>query len=138
MKDLVFRLIGDPSIRWIIGYAWAIIVGGILTHWLVPALRRGIPRGPQPDSGFPPGPWTVGLFEQVFFTTAVAFELQGAIVAMFIWMTAKMVAHWNAEINTLNIVPMRLSALLGNLSSLFFALTGGLICNGKVWAAIAA
>ncbi len=75
-------------------------------------------------------PWITGTAESVFFTTAVFFSMSGVLIAMMLWITLKMAAKWGARGDrTKGIHYVRLTALLGGLISMFFALVGGLIAR---------
>ncbi len=79
----------------------------------------------------------MGLLERFFFTLAVAFNIPGVGVAMLAWIAAKMAANWNNRKPSVNITEDdlksdRLSALQGGITSMFFALLGGLVCAGRI------
>ena len=84
----------------------------------------------------------VGPAERLFFTLIIAFEISGAAVAMMVWITLKMLtsrvySEKQAKISEknlkeeaesiLSIFNFEFVSLLGNLSSMLFALIGGLI-----------
>ena len=79
-------------------------------------------------------PLITGTAERLFFTLIVAFGVSGAAVAMVAWIALKMVASGSdrirraAEVNA-ELLAFEFAGLLGNLSSMFFALVGGLICR---------
>ncbi|HKO42994.1 MAG TPA: hypothetical protein VJU84_06885 [Pyrinomonadaceae bacterium] len=76
--------------------------------------------------------WLIGTIERLFFTFIVAFEISATAVAMIAWLTTKMVTGWNRP-GAANVTSEgALTALLGGLISMFFALIGGLICAGKI------
>ena len=79
----------------------------------------------------------MGLLERFFFTLAVAFNIPGVGVAMLAWIAAKMAANWNNRKPSVNITEDdlksdRLSALQGGITSMLFALPGGLVCAGRI------
>jgi hypothetical protein len=79
--------------------------------------------------------WLVGLIERTFFTVLVAFNVSATPVAMIAWVTVKMLYSWDIvwrERENITVRSLVLSALLGNLLSMLFALIGGLICRGSI------
>lgn len=79
--------------------------------------------------------WLVGLVERTFFTILVAFNVSATAVAMIAWVTVKMLYSWDiawSERGNITVRSLVLSALLGNLVSMLFALIGGLICRGSI------
>ena len=123
-------------VRWVIGYGFA-LGGSRAIGPVIHRLRMYLGNGNWPPKNTKKEipPWVVGLIEGVFFTTAVAFEMSGVTVAMIAWIAAKMAANWGARKfeGIDNIQAFRLSALLGSLASMGFALIGGLICRGTIW-----
>jgi hypothetical protein len=79
-----------------------------------------------------------------FFTICVTFDLSGTIVGMMAWIVAKMGTRWMIEIELIKIqenpntkvLPRALSALLGNLISMMFALIGGLLIRYSIFGEI--
>jgi hypothetical protein len=77
-----------------------------------------------------------GTVERLFFLVAVAFNLSGVVVAMVGWIGVKMAAHWGArpeapeQQKSGSIYAIRITAILGGLLSLLFAMVGGLVCSG--------
>jgi hypothetical protein len=76
-----------------------------------------------------------GSAERLFFTLIVAFNVSGAAVAMVGWITLKLLTsrpyrEKRAEEEGTLPLAFEFAGLLGNLSSMFFALVGGLICGG--------
>lgn len=70
--------------------------------------------------------WIVGTVERSFFTLAVAAGLPGVSAAMILWIATRMAAGWgSAAQETPNIEVLRLTALLGGVVSMTFALVGG-------------
>jgi len=66
-----------------------------------------------------------GIIERVFFTVVVAFDVSGTATAMMGWIAIKMAAVWNVSQPR----AATIFTALGGLMSMFFALTGGLICR---------
>lgn len=79
-------------------------------------------------------PITIGIFERVFFTVMVAFNISGAGVAIVSWMLIKMATGWNRISGGGETWRRMLSftGLLCSMTSLFFAVLGGLIANGRI------
>ena len=70
--------------------------------------------------------WKVGTFERAFFTVGVAAGMPGVLTAMMLWIAAKMAAHWGTRSEKVHdLEALRLTALLGSLVSMMFALIGG-------------
>jgi len=74
-------------------------------------------------------PWIPGLLERAFFTTVVALDIQGAIIAMMTWLAVKMLTNLNrVNLPPKKIVRLRaLTGLQGSFMSMFFAFIGGQI-----------
>jgi hypothetical protein len=129
--------------RWFIGFGIvALIVGSVVT-W---AVRRGLlicfkSIAPEKDWGLEPSKqkwlslhrFLLGVFERSFFAVLVAFEVQAVAASLILWITVKMLSGWNrmqdpglmAKVHSFN-------ARLCNLTSLGFAVVGGLIINGNI------
>lgn len=70
--------------------------------------------------------WKVGAFERGFFTVGVAAGIPGVLTAMMVWIALKMATHWGTlGKESQDIEAIRLTALLGSLTSMMFALVGG-------------
>lgn len=85
---------------------------------------------PKPnDIALPPG--LQGILERAFFTTVVALNIPGAIIAMMTWLAVKMLTNLNrGDLPPKKIVRLRaLTGLQGSLMSMFFAFIGGQICQ---------
>ncbi|MFH2011710.1 MAG: hypothetical protein ABIJ37_03245 [Pseudomonadota bacterium] len=142
MKSLV--------IQWLVGLTISLGIGQIVTWGFLKCLRSciKIPEGifsSERFKGVPP--WLIGTIERIFFTFIVAFDISGFATAMILWIATKMLSGWHRavpgirvrlndeeyELNHRDIVPVSFSSLLGNLVSMFFALIGGLICQGRIW-----
>lgn len=127
-------------IRWLLGIGLSLLGGHFVVGLVVDGLRAQIKVAPEafddlPPSTWEPDPripsWATGLIERLFFTLAVAFDVSGAATAMMVWIAIMMAANWN-RLGKPD-APGALSAALGGLVSMLFALTGGLICRGVVW-----
>ena len=113
---------------------WFLVLMGIFVafvpaHWVVPDVLEWLREDvsfdhPDDDDGVPGS--VVGWFERTFFTLAILASVSGAITGMVLWMGVKMAAHWDTRTES-GVEAMRITALLGNLLSLFFALAGGLL-----------
>ena len=89
--------------------------------------------------GKPIHPAIIGIIERLFFTIVVALNLAGAVVAMIGWIGLKTLASRphremraekleNETGSTYSPAPgFQYAGVFGNLTSMFFALTGGLI-----------
>ena len=90
---------------------------------------------PLPESSERQVPLLItGTAERLFFTLVVAFNVPGAAIAMVAWIALKLLAsradrERRAEELEKPLLAFEFAGLLGNLSSMFFALVGGLICR---------
>src|SRR5437867_2105861 len=131
-------------LRCLLGFIWSLGFG-YLAAWLVVnrlrahlAARRASSASSSASMhaalGVPT--WLTGMIERLFFTTAVAFDLSGTATAMMAWIGLKMAADWYRQRQPEEPrpdPPGALSAALGSLVSMLFALTGGEICRGRIW-----
>ncbi len=73
--------------------------------------------------------WVTGSVERLFFTVLVGLGVLGVPALMLVWLGLKMATNWNHP--TWKDKPetraYALSALLGGLVSMLFALIGGLL-----------
>lgn len=122
----------EVVVRWLIGLFVSLVVGWLVTSQFVQLVRARYKI--EYISGTSPGvPASLtGLVERLFFTVVVAFDISGTVVAMIGWIAAKMVANWSRQGTTYEFAPGALSALLGGMVSMLFALLGGLISSGKI------
>jgi hypothetical protein len=100
-----------------------------LGHFAVPRVLEWLRKDLGDESTLPgeelPA-WIVGTIERAFFTIAVAAGLPSVLVAMMLWIAAKMAAHWGSRSEEIHdIEALRLTALLGSVVSMLFALIGG-------------
>jgi hypothetical protein len=131
-------------IRWVIGYL--VSVGGglifvtllmrILHCWIkTKAYGRG-EKYRETRWKLDISPWFIGVIERVFFTTIVAFDFSATAVAMIGWITVKMLYNWNLLTQrhfSITTRSLAFAGLLGGLTSMLFAVIGGLICKGQIW-----
>jgi|SRR5919108_1720987 hypothetical protein len=120
--DSVLVLSELPWVRWVVGLVVVSLVGGAVAGGLVVALTRG---WDEFLNGLP-----IGFVERLFFTLGVAFALPGIVTAMIAWIAAKMAAGWGSESGTPK--TYRIGALAGGLSSMVFAMLGGLVAAGRI------
>jgi hypothetical protein len=124
-------------VYWLVGLTVALVAGHFAAKSVVDWLRSRIvlahaadkePYKPLwlSDIGIPVG--MTGFIERLFFTTAVAFELSGVATAMIAWIVVKLAADWNRPTTPADPAGT-LSAALGSLVSMLFALAGGMICR---------
>jgi len=127
----------EVLIRCSLGLFTSLVVGSWVTGFFLRRVRRRLDRlrGLRGDSDPAPWhgvqdipPWLTGVIERLFFTVVVAFNVPGAVVAMIAWLGVKMATDWNRPPATPPAGAM--SALLGGLVSMLFAVAGGLICSG--------
>ncbi|MFH2012571.1 MAG: hypothetical protein ABIJ37_07735 [Pseudomonadota bacterium] len=127
--------------QWLVGLTISLGIGHIVTHFSLKWLRSyiGIQKDDYLSSKFKGVPgWLIGLIERLFFTFIIAFDVSGSATAMIVWVATKMLSGWHRtgigdKLKIEDIVPISFSALLGSLVSMFFALIGGLICQGRIW-----
>jgi hypothetical protein len=127
-------------VRWIIGLGVSLGIGALVTgklvEWLRAPIEREVAEREKPldikRERLTIDNWLVGLIERPFFTVLVASEVSGTAVAILGWIALKMVFDWGViswkEGDRL-VRSYLFTALIGNLSSMFFALIGGLICS---------
>lgn len=113
--------------------ALGILAGFVISlgvaHFAVPWALEWLRKDLGDDSTLPgedlPG-WKVGTVERAFFTLAVAAGMPCVVTAMMFWVAAKMAAHWGTQTGPVrDLGALRLTALLGSLASMMFALVGG-------------
>jgi len=144
---------------WVFGLFVSLFVGHVLTSFSLVHLRKYLEQRedefkefsrdekflfylgidfypPLPESSERQVPLLItGSAERLFFTFIVAFDVSGAAIAMVAWITLKMLASRRYRVQraeeegTTTPLAFEFSGLLGNLSSMFFALVGGLICG---------
>jgi hypothetical protein len=144
---------------WILGLSVSIFIGHVLTAFSLVHLRRYLERReeefkeftrgerfdfyvglefypPLPESSERQVPLLItGSAERLFFTLIVAFNVSGAAIAMVAWIALKLLAsrpyreERAMEEGAATPLAFEFAGLLGNLSSMFFALVGGLICR---------
>lgn len=75
-----------------------------------------------------------GVIERLLFTIFVAFDLSATAAAMMAWLAVKMVTYINrGDLPKHAITRQRaMTALLGGMVSMLFALVGGLLCRLKI------
>ncbi len=118
--------------RWVIGLLVSLAVGWLVTGQFVRWVRTHYGIGEHTGaSPFVP-PSLTGLVERLFFSVLVAFNISGTAVAMIGWIAAKMATNWNRLGTPVQFSAAALSALLGGMVSMLFALLGGLICSGQI------
>jgi hypothetical protein len=136
---------------WVIGLFISLVVGQLAAGYLVVNLRKYLHNDTQFKSYskeqkfcfyfgidfYPPldpserqiPAYITGPTERLFFTLLVAFDISGAAVAMVAWIGLKMAtskSFRNRE-ESESVFPFELTGLLGNLTSMLFALAGGVI-----------
>jgi len=144
---------------WVFGLFVSLFIGHVVTAFSLVCLRRYLEQRedefkefsrdekflfylgidfypPLPESSERQVPLLItGSAERLFFTFIVAFDVSGAAIAMVAWITLKMLASRRYRVQraeeegTTTPLAFEFSGLLGNLSSMFFALVGGLICG---------
>jgi hypothetical protein len=117
---------------WGLGFLFSLVLGGIVT-WVFVALLRWW-MGTPPKALFKKGAKAVpavltGLMERLFFTVLVGLDTPAVPAYMLTWLGLKMATNWNHPDwkDKPDARAYALSALLGGLVSMLFALLGGLI-----------
>lgn len=125
------------SSHWVLGMGLSIIGGAAGTWAFLWLLRRSLslPAKPELTAGarrVPP--WLTGAVERTFFTVLVGLEVAGTPTAMIGWLALKLATNWNHPEwkDQPNARTFALTALLGGLVSMFFALIGGMVCAGAL------
>ncbi len=120
--------------RWSTGMFVSLAIGQLVTGLFLKSVRNHykIELGSSTSPGIPA--YVIGLVERLFFTIIVAFNISATAIAMIGWLTVKMVSNWNRTggSSSADFAPAALSALLGGMVSMLFALLGGLICSGQI------
>ena len=142
---------------WIFGLFVSLFIGHVVTAFSLVCLRKHLEQREDEWNEFtrdqkflfyfgidfyPPidpserqvPPLIAGTAERLFFTFIVAFNVSGAAIAMVGWITLKLITsrpyrEKRAEEEGAPPLAFEFAGLLGNLSSMFFALVGGLICG---------
>jgi hypothetical protein len=114
--------------KWVYGLFVSLILDQFITWLSIRSMRKGMET---PDHNRVKS-WITGTIERTFFTFAIIYNLPGVLVAMIAWIAAKMVAAWNTIEEFPDIEKLRISALLGGIISMFFAMLGGLIIRGCI------
>jgi hypothetical protein len=122
----------DVVLRWVIGLFVSLGVGWLVTYQFVRWVRAHYRIEEHTGAAAFVPPWLTGLVERLFFTVLIAFNISGTAVAMIGWIAAKMAANWNRPGTPVAFAGAALSALLGGMMSMLFALLGGLICSGQI------
>jgi hypothetical protein len=123
-------------LRWSIGLIGFSLILGWVSSWILLKILRHITLKKTggklpPDLGIPN--WLIGLLERLFFTLIVAFEVSGTAVAMIGWLTLKMASNWHQISKGKDVARgLGIASLLAGVTSMIFALIGGLICSGKI------
>ena len=118
-------------IKWLIGLALSLVVGGWVTGFFVGWIRNCWVSELSSDTATGIPAWLVGVIERLFFTIVVAFDISSSAIAMVAWISVKMLTGWNRQ-GAKSTADGALSGLLGDVVSMLFALVGGLICAGKL------
>ena len=125
----------QPFIRWVIGLAFALILGHFVTDLFVDLMtKRHFRRNPLDEAKYPKKDefmaiWT-GTLERFFFVLLIAFSVTATATAMVGWIAIKMTPNWAILKRGKSFAFI---SLLGNVVSMTFALLGGLVCSGEVW-----
>ena len=79
-------------------------------------------------------PWLTGFVERSFFTTIIGLGINGVAPAIIAWLALKMLTNWNSKVweEDPKAKAFAFTALLAGLVSMFFAVLGGLIWEGKL------
>ena len=128
---------------WLIGLLVSLLIGHLVTDIFLNRLRLHIKRKADQrheteifnsimSEPLDAPNWLIGLTERTFFTILVSFNVPATAIAMITWIAVKMVYNWGVlvrENSTVTHRSLAFSALLGNISSMFFAALGGIICR---------
>ncbi len=127
---------------WIVGLSMSMIIGSIIT-WICwknlhsfyeKTLKEKKWEYKQEEiEKIPLYPFIVGILERVIFTIMIAFQVSGVGGAIFAWVGIKLVTGWNRLVGgDVSKRMLAFTGLISSLISLFFAILGGLICNGQI------
>jgi hypothetical protein len=128
---------------WLIGLGGVSLILGSLVTWGVwkglhsfyedTVERKGWDVEKSKIEKIPRYPFITGILERVMFTLLIAFQVPGVGGGIFAWVGIKMVTGWGRVSG--GETPYRMLAftgLLSSLTSMLFAVVGGLICNGQI------
>lgn len=129
-------------LRWIMGLFFSLEIGSVVTPLALKEIKtyaeylfRKKDYRLLLTTKIPDFPWLVGLFERLFFTLIVAFNVNGTAIAIIGWITVKTyTTHW-FERDWDKVTPSKLDvyiSLMASMVSMMFALIGGLICNKNI------
>lgn len=125
------------------GFALSLLGGAVMAHAVLYALRKWLrlPSENELHGGqYRRVPsWVTGVVERLFFTTAVAYDLSGAAVAMIGWITLKLAINWNRAFRSDQDqhspprVQRAFAAMLAGMASMWLAVLGGLVAKGSLF-----
>jgi hypothetical protein len=128
---------------WLIGLGGVSLILGSLVTWAIwkglhsfyedTVRRRKWDVDLSKIEKIPLYPFWTGVLERVMFTLLIAFEVSGVSGGIFAWVGIKMATGWGRISG--GETPYRMLAftgLLSSLTSMLFAVVGGLICNGQI------
>lgn len=129
------------TIRWGVGFAFAVGVGFLGVRRFLRQLRKYIGYNPPDVAPDTPGvpDWLVGVMERSFFTVAVGMNIQGYLIAMGAWLALKMASNWHLQYveddpaERARKIRYGMTALVAGLLSMAFALAGGLVASNQWW-----
>lgn len=125
----------DPTVwRWIFGLTFSVGVGHFILEYGLRALRMSIIKRPTLGQPGIRG-WQWGVIERPFFIILVVYNMKIAVPAMLVWIGIKMKINWG-DVNKASKekwLQVPNTSLYGDFVSMFFALIGGLICDGTLW-----
>lgn len=136
-------MVKHTAVGWVIGLGVvSLFLGSVVSFLVWRALhkyfgRLNVERGWNLPSDFTTTVWLypflIGILERLFFTILIAFQVTGAGGGLIGWIGVKLAVGWGSvkEGKTANRA-LAFSGLLSNLTSLLFAVLGGLICNGTI------
>jgi hypothetical protein len=121
--------------QWIVGLAFAVVAGGIVTPFFLYPLRWGLKLRKKRPPGRVPA-WLTGAVERFVFCVFVGLDVSGAGTAMMAWLGLKLATNWNHVEMTSepSARTFAFSALVAGLVSMLFAVLGGYVARGDLWA----
>lgn len=126
-------------LSWTYGFLVSLLLGTIVSTIFIKLIRhfkdlKNIEKD-KLDSKHRIGGFFIGIIERIFFTVCTAFNLSGLVIGIIGWLTIKMASNHNllnGQERTSESRNLALSALLGGLISMLFAILGGLIARESI------
>ncbi|OPY13686.1 MAG: hypothetical protein A4E69_01511 [Syntrophus sp. PtaB.Bin138] len=119
---------------------FSFLIGLVVTNWVwafcrnfVDTHREELKLQREDIKRRPTHPIIIGILERMIFTLIIASNIPGAAAGIFTWVAVKMLSGWNRYQRTeYGYKVLSFNALICTLTSLSFAIIGGLIANRMI------